>query len=56
VRVSEIKDAIEAARAVLAAGGAESAERELARLVELLAAQGDRDLDDYLSDVSATFA
>lgn len=53
MRVNELKEAIENVRAVLAAGGAGTAERDLARLIDLLAAQGDKDLDTYISEVKA---
>jgi hypothetical protein len=54
MRVNEIKDAIENIRAILAAGGAASAERDLAKLIELLSAEGNRDLDEYIAEVKAT--
>jgi hypothetical protein len=51
MRVEEIKTAIENLRDILAAGGAKSAEADLSRLIELLAAQGDKDLDQYVNEV-----
>lgn len=51
MRVDEIRAALENVRQVLAAGGAAAAERDLKRLVDQLAANGDRDLDQYVAEV-----
>ncbi len=56
MRVNEIKAAIENVRSILAAGGASAAERDLSKLVKLLAEQGDRDHDEYVAEVQATLA
>lgn len=54
MRVNEIREAIENLRPVLAAGGAGAAERELAKLVELLGTHDDRDLDEFIAEIRSS--
>lgn len=51
MRVSEIREAIENLRPVLAAGGGYAAERELAKLVAMLASHDNRDLDELIAEI-----
>lgn len=56
MRVSELRSAIEGIRRLFDAGGAASAGKDLGKVSELLSAQNDRDLDDYLGEVKVKLA
>lgn len=51
MRVDEIKTALENVRALLAAGGAAAAERDLAKIVQLIGQSGAADFDEYVGQL-----